>query len=303
MLVIVGIKDSPYRCELCKAGGNDKKGFHDYFDLKRHYRQVHQKALPDDRSDDFTCQQCDKIFGMKADLTLHISIKHKVKSGVPCTVCTKLFPTSDEVESHKSKVHTGNNPYTCEDCQIVFSTGMSLKNHVKHVHPPPGRVQCSLCQNKSFLSETHLKTHEYLAHPELRGATYKCEYCEKIVNTYYQLREHKILVHPDKMKTHPCTSCDKVFKRAADLHNHKKSAHNNSGETNYKCTLCPKSFRTLNSLTSHEEIHAGLNHVCHVCGKQLKTRRHLARHVTTVHCSLTNKTATRKPKQTESEQI
>uniref|UniRef100_A0A803K5E9 Zinc finger protein 347 n=1 Tax=Xenopus tropicalis TaxID=8364 RepID=A0A803K5E9_XENTR len=73
-----------------------------------------------------------------------------------------------------------------------------------------------------------------------------------------------------------CGQCSKSFARSMDLAKHEK-AH--KGERTFMCNICGKNFRRHTSLLIHARIHTGERpYQCTVCGKSFVQRQHLTTH-------------------------
>ena len=63
----------------------------------------------------------------------------------------------------------------------------------------------------------------------------------------------------------PCPHCNRVFKNEYMLSQH---VHVHTGERNYKCSICEKSYSTRESLRSHMKGHQ-FQFGCEICAKPL----------------------------------
>lgn len=85
------------KCKICNAIFDNSINYHQHMK----YYHDHQNSNKPNR---FNCGICEKVFRLKADLTLHNSIIHEQKSRKTCPDCGKLFFES-EFEDHIQNVH------------------------------------------------------------------------------------------------------------------------------------------------------------------------------------------------------
>ncbi|KYM75570.1 hypothetical protein ALC53_13998 [Atta colombica] len=108
--------------------------------------------------------------------------------------------------------------------------------------------KCGKC-SKIFICELHLHKHEKIHKEE----SYQCEFCGKVFaelsNVYRHKREIHFNVHKD------CDDCKKGFDNEQDLNNHLVTKHSDI-ERPYKCDTCSATFKRLNTLKQHINIHA-----------------------------------------------
>ena len=67
--------------------------------MKRHIKTVHQNLKP------FSCQECEKTFGLKCDM-----------------------------KKHKKNIHLKLKTHVCFDCKATFGKISQLQRHTKNVH-------------------------------------------------------------------------------------------------------------------------------------------------------------------------
>merc|ERR1712051_553095 len=100
--------------------------------LKKHIELVHEKKKP------HKCNLCDKSFGWKVSLRLHISSIHGAplaeRQPWPCELCKKGFTSQWALKTHIDSVHEGKKPYKCEICNVSFASKQSLKKHNEAIH-------------------------------------------------------------------------------------------------------------------------------------------------------------------------
>jgi hypothetical protein len=262
--------------------------------MRKHISGAHRglknwEPLPVSRNPNHMCPHCDRWEHSIGSLQFHIASKHsdlnEARLATPhvCEFCQKRFKTEEEMDTHRAASHQGPHPFTCGDCGKIFSNSTTLRVHVRNVHPSGDRAMCTLCSDRSFKSQSHLKTHEYQYHPELRGVTFKCAFCDEVCKNYYTLNIHRRTFHRDKInvKDNVCKICNITFKFAQYLAAHRKRHHEE--RQIYECKICGKKFKTLSGITDHEQRHSGVKHICHICGKKMSGRNQLIVHLRTIH--------------------
>ena len=75
-----------------------------------------------------SCFYCDKGFGRKSELEIHIRIHTGVKP-FNCSTCDYSCTQSSSLKRHERTVHTGTKPFSCSKCDYKFSQLSSLKRH------------------------------------------------------------------------------------------------------------------------------------------------------------------------------
>ncbi|XP_037498564.1 oocyte zinc finger protein XlCOF28-like [Rhipicephalus sanguineus] len=85
-----------------------------------------------------------------------------------------------------------------------------------------------------------------------------------------------------------CSHCDFTSHDATELVTHQQHAHAVADPgVRYQCHLCESSFVYHRRLLRHLQMHANSNAVrCTYCSKKFSSRKHLSRHVHTMHLSV-----------------
>ena len=125
--------------------------------------------------------------------------------------------------------------------------------------------KCNYC-DKAFITNVYLVTHQKTVHEEERNYEIKkrrieakasdnpCPHCGNNFPIQSLLNEHLADIHDDsKAKELQCTYCKKWFGSKQLLSNHIKT---HTGDRQYKCDFCPKTFLTNKSMGFHrKEMH------------------------------------------------
>jgi KRAB domain-containing zinc finger protein len=158
----------------------------------------------------FTCEQCNKNFTSKSQLSAHIGNNCSEGADRQCPYCGKQFRSVATLENHK-RVHTREKPFTCELCGKAFRTKGNLLEH-KRVH------NNSLCLVKNDAKMTDRDA--------VAGGCdqrFQCTYCSKPFRTYTALLNHE-RVHT-REKPFECSVCGKCFRTKSNLTEHMKGCH------------------------------------------------------------------------------
>ncbi|XP_060876933.1 gastrula zinc finger protein XlCGF26.1-like isoform X1 [Metopolophium dirhodum] len=157
----------------------------------------------------FTCEQCNKKFTSKSQLSAHIG--NNCSDGVDrqCPYCGKQFRSVATLENHK-RVHTREKPFACELCGKAFRTKGNLLEH-KRVH-----------NNSLWLMKSNAKmtTDAGAGGGDQR---FQCTYCSKPFRTYTAMLNHE-RVHT-REKPFECSECGKCFRTKSNLTEHMKGCH------------------------------------------------------------------------------
>ncbi|XP_023211829.1 zinc finger protein 568-like [Centruroides sculpturatus] len=236
-----------FACETCGAR------FRQRFSLKLHVCQ----------GKDLICDVCNKIFVNNESLQRHKS--NHGKTVYKCTDCEKTFHWKDSLLKHSCKkpdIVTSSNlkssnlkPLICDICGSSFSCNSSLKIH-KTIHGQKN-FSCEDC-GKKFHRKDMLTQHQAVH----REPTYRCPTCNKLFKTKRSLCTHE-MIH-DGVKPFKCGKCGKEFFQKKNLHRHEETHNNNRKGYKYVCSICQKSFISLEYQYLHLLEHSK---TCGVCGR------------------------------------
>ena len=90
-------------------------------ELSIHVKRKHTGSV-------LNCILCDKTFGMKEALGMHVK---KVHEEIQCQLCDKVCASEKELDAHRESVHRESNHRQCDD---ISRHKISLRSHIGAVH-------------------------------------------------------------------------------------------------------------------------------------------------------------------------
>ncbi|KAH8349161.1 hypothetical protein KR084_011003, partial [Drosophila pseudotakahashii] len=147
----------------------------------------------------------------------------------------------------KRKRYKGTKTYVCDHCGRKFNDKGNLNMHVlRHTGVRP--FECPECGQKEF-NKYILNIHIRVKH---RGEKpYACKYCDEKFETSIKRTRHSRRTHEKhkiKPKPYECSACDMRFELPSLLTKHEQV---HTGERNFSCELCNKSFTRSGNLKTH----------------------------------------------------
>ena len=119
-------KLKPFECTICMAKFSRQPH------LAEHVANVHEGKK------EFKCPEtdCNKSFGYKGKLKVHIRTVHLKLRLHKCTICDKSYKEKVTLTKHEYAVHGDGNskPYNCNVCDSRFAFNNKLTRHMKNVH-------------------------------------------------------------------------------------------------------------------------------------------------------------------------
>ena len=175
-----------YKCDACTYAGRSKRY------LKAHKRSNHvepgtKKAL---ESSYLPCPKCGKLRKEGSSIKSHVKKCGLGPAKVTCNNCDMEFKRREDMQAH-SLIHYGQ--VTCPIHNILFKQEDEVFQHVNRAGPYEKfpKLQCCMC-DQSFkhmcLFMKHLRRH-------LRISPYRCNVCQKHLNTYASLQHHMMRIH------------------------------------------------------------------------------------------------------------
>ena len=239
---------------------------------------------------DYTCDNCKDLKSKKTISQSHkhpTKTVHEEKKTFSCESCDKSFMKSGNLKNHIKKTHEDivpkkdhestnslKNIYKCDHCDKIFATSQKLKNHTKSVHKERKSFPCELCDDKTFINSSDLKSHIYMNH--------ECHMCGKKFVNKGKLDAHIYSIHIEQQE-------DKV---PVKINIFKSKMKIDQEKNDYKCNTCGKSFVNEDMLKTHissnhnsenkEKYIVDKVHKCIFCGKKL-LKEELFQHIHKTH--------------------
>ncbi|XP_045781631.1 zinc finger protein 433-like [Maniola jurtina] len=232
------------------------------------------------------CRLCpEKIYSVETFKT-HITSKHQkvlypvtneflkfklTPNNLTCTECNSVFTFFDALKKHMVG-HFGT--HTCDICGTCFLEPASLRTHIKTHNKVDANYPCEIC-GKNLKSKYSMGLHVATVHE--KKPTVNCYKCDAAFLSYALRNRHLIEAHGDK-RTFPCKLCDKVFRIRKNLAEHHRRCHVKA--FNHQCVICARTFYLPSILQAHMATHTGeRNFKCKHCDKSYSGLKSLNWHM------------------------
>ncbi|XP_053699281.1 zinc finger protein 14-like [Sabethes cyaneus] len=283
----------PYKCSYEGCG----RSYFSQNDLRTHAKR-HQITY-------HVCEICGRNIKGVEWFRRHVKT-HTEGPQFTCEVCGSKFRRKAQLQTHMV-THTGITPHECEICGKRFALKYNLDAHVKRHQKREENDKDSEKQNVP-----EKRTWKYYVKADNAGKKHHvtCETCGKSVHkreieghvnkhlgrrpyscdqagctlAFYGLRgikEHKMVVHSDKILRYECSICNRSIKGAGTFKRH-VMMHNS--DMKVECQHCGKKFTSKSYLKAHEQKHSGERpYVCEMCGRSFAMKPCWKMHMKTVH--------------------
>ncbi|CDQ80620.1 unnamed protein product [Oncorhynchus mykiss] len=195
------------------------------------------------------CPHCPSKFKYRSFLLRHIG-SHTGERSYPCMHC-----------GHSYGIHASLGEYKCNICTKIFMKSRNLRRHIlTHTEVKPYR--CKACDS-SFSRHDHLKLHQR------KRQRFDCSICSKIFPSHSIMARHIAMSHA--IRTVSSFTHEKSLKRQINIGAYKRK---------FKCTFCPRLFKSGEQLRVHTRLHTGEKPFgCSNCGERFIRRDYLQRHL------------------------
>ncbi|CAB0044230.1 unnamed protein product [Trichogramma brassicae] len=228
---------------------------------------------------DYPCERCEKKFGIKGNVLLHIKTVHEGRKDYPCDRCDKKFGIKGNLLYHQKTVHEGRKDFPCNKCEKKFGRKQTLLFHQKTVHEGRKDYECKICEKK-FGHKPHLLKHQITVHEGRKD--FACNRCEKKFGHKWILLVHQKAIH-EGHKDFACDKCEMKFGFQGSLIRHRKTVH--EARKDYVCDKCEKKFGRREHFLRHQKtVHEGRkDYPCDKCEKKFGQKQHLLLHQKKIH--------------------
>lgn len=240
-----------------------------------------------------SCKLCPETVNDLYDLIDHLVEKHDIvynkdvgicmvafkldNFNVNCLACGASFYTFGPLLHHTNKDHKGTSAILCDICGQHFKDSILLRLHVKTVHENTGLL-CPECGEK-FETKSKLKTHQKNQHDLAKK--YKCLICPQVFQSFYKRSRHMASEHKNRQEV-KCLHCPKTFVFRSMMMNHLRDTH--LKVRNHTCGVCGFKAFNSNRLKNHMYKHSGeKNFKCDACDKSFTTKKIMRAHFTRMH--------------------
>lgn len=213
---------------------------------------------------------------------------HHPKSEFTCDTCGIVYKRYELLQEHMTSNHSGKECFKCNICNRTYPNRYYLQKHLKRHKEKRNE------KGEENLDEDLIERSKYFkAHPHRPTSNFCCDICNKTLSTYYSIKEHMISKHSIQTKQkRSCSKCDKTFVSKKRLEKHFLLKHpsvsddsqvKTKAEMKHMCSICGRLFPDRSKMLMHEKTHFGFVTSCEICGKKLKNKNYLRKHIRSVH--------------------
>ncbi|KAI5631838.1 hypothetical protein NE865_15466 [Phthorimaea operculella] len=275
-MLIVKLDTTDLKCSLCSEEIDALE------DFMVHLKNVHKKNIfldiknqmfpfkfHTDDTDKFKCCICFKEHKNFRTLCTHMNVHYK---NYVCKICKAGFVNKHGLVCHMA-VHKTEGEYSCTHCPKVFATQRKLKKHERATHKKSHYLnQCSQC-NETFRNDAKKVKHLAVVHG-LGSVNAQCLECPRSFSAVTSLATHMKNEH-SKKAIKPCSNNGQKIDSKGYLQKHSLE---HTGQQNFQCKICFKSYTKKSNLQEHMRSHEGKNFNCEQCGRRFVHKCNLKKH-------------------------
>ncbi|XP_059608031.1 uncharacterized protein LOC132255877 [Phlebotomus argentipes] len=261
--------------------------------LRFHVRKCH-RGLPAKITDGpVSCTICKMSFDSLDALMSHATMLHATAmKPCRCKYCGEEFLDHNERQVHIQQNHDNESQgivqlsyksYRCDECGKVLSSKNNFERHVMK-HKNVGSFECTICPRK-FAYQSELRQHVRVClRRQKKSQTAQCPHCLVKFKTQERFEKHMMKLHPGLPKSISgkghieCSICEKSFDSLDELRTHAAAQH--PVERPVECRFCGETFQDEEEKRDHiDEVHR--RHICDVCKRFFDNRDALLLHMET----------------------
>ncbi|XP_017844701.1 zinc finger protein 502-like [Drosophila busckii] len=107
----------------------------------------------------FKCEECERKFGTRHEMLLHVRVYHRGETPFKCKFCDAGFRNRISCRRHQRLLHASEMPFECNICKTTYVSQLSFDKH-KLVHLQEEEIpSCSIC-NRTFKGTRELREHK-----------------------------------------------------------------------------------------------------------------------------------------------
>lgn len=294
--------ENGFRCRKC--GRHYPSRYYLTKHMKRHAETDTMAIIEvNDESSEYDKQLIEPFIPIPIPIPIPINHSNQQKSEFTCDSCGLIYNTYDLLNEHMITNHSDSatSKFICNICSGVYPNRYSLEKHMKQHHDNHEMETNESVNNEAqlianTLDENLVERERYIrAHPHRPLSNITCDICQKVLKSYYSLREHMLLKHSSGVNSkHSCSICKKLFVSKKRVEKHMELKHpDGTAEEKTKwragpkqmCSVCGRLFPDKSKMIAHEKTHFGILTSCNICGKQFLHKHYLRKHINSVHAN------------------
>lgn len=235
--------------------------------------------------DILTCGQCSKVFISLDELSAHElthatddeQLKEEEHQEPELEEQQLQLQQQQQLQVLQQQTVARTTTYTCEQCNKNYTSKLELVAHIRNncLDPVPIERHCPFC-GKQFRSMATLENHKRV---HTREKPFLCDVCTKPFRTKGNLLEHKRVHNSSLWLMKSNTKLQTTAEATAVAQFSDREV-----DQRFKCSYCPKPFRTYTALLNHERVHTREKPFeCSECGKCFRTKSNMTEHMKGCH--------------------